>query len=159
MHQSQQKTGRKNCRKMQGAICVCHDICLRTKLKFALSALATRFCNEMLCFLLHCSLPHDHIFVLCLLPSLMCLLQLPICTYLNTSPIACPPSSLEIDQYIGPIFGFHRYIGISQNSLFYQPQLMLIKCCYIQGFHTVLISKICPYFESLHLRKNHCPYF
>ena len=30
---------------------------------------------------------------------------------------------------------------------------------YTQGFFAVLISKICPYFESLHLGKYYCPYF
>jgi len=29
---------------------------------------------------------------------------------------------------------------------------------YIQGYHTVLISKICPYFAVLRLRKYYCPY-
>ena len=30
---------------------------------------------------------------------------------------------------------------------------------YAQGYHTVLISKICPYFLVLRLRKHYCPYF
>jgi len=30
---------------------------------------------------------------------------------------------------------------------------------YIQGYHTFLISKICPCFEVLGLRKFDCPYF
>jgi len=30
---------------------------------------------------------------------------------------------------------------------------------YKQGYRIVLISKICPYFEVLRLRKYHCPYF
>ena len=29
---------------------------------------------------------------------------------------------------------------------------------YTQGFHAVLISKICPYFDRVHLGKYHCPY-
>jgi len=29
---------------------------------------------------------------------------------------------------------------------------------HIQGYHTVLISKICPYFAVLRLRKYYCPY-
>jgi len=29
---------------------------------------------------------------------------------------------------------------------------------YSQGYHTVLISKICPYFAVLRLRKYNCPY-
>jgi len=28
-----------------------------------------------------------------------------------------------------------------------------------QGYHTVLIYKICPYFAVLRLRKYNCPYF
>ena len=32
--------------------------------------------------------------IYCLFPSPMCLLQLPICTCLNSSPIACPPLSV-----------------------------------------------------------------
>jgi len=28
-----------------------------------------------------------------------------------------------------------------------------------QGYHTVLISKICPYFAVLGLSKYNCPYF
>jgi len=30
---------------------------------------------------------------------------------------------------------------------------------YNQGYHTVLLSEICPCFAVLHLRKYNCPYF
>jgi len=30
---------------------------------------------------------------------------------------------------------------------------------YMQGYHTVLIYKICPYFPVVRLRKHFCPYF
>jgi len=30
---------------------------------------------------------------------------------------------------------------------------------YNQGYHTVIISKIYPYFSVLRLRKHYCPYF
>jgi len=43
-------------------------------------------------WLLHCSLPHNH--YCCLLLSPMCMPHLFICTYLNSSPTACPPSSV-----------------------------------------------------------------
>jgi len=33
------------------------------------------------------------------------------------------------------------------------------KMAYMQGYHTVLTSKICPYFAVLRLRKHECPYF
>ena len=38
---------------------------------------------------------------------------------------------IKIQQYNRPIFGFCRYIGISQNGRFHCPQQVLIKCCYI----------------------------
>ena len=44
------------------------------------------------CIKIPCSLPHNHF--CCLLPSPVCLPHLLICTRLNSSPIACPPSSV-----------------------------------------------------------------
>jgi len=44
------------------------------------------------CIKMPCSLPHNH--YCCLLPSPACLTHLLICTCLNSSPIACPPSSV-----------------------------------------------------------------
>jgi len=41
---------------------------------------------------MNCSLPHNA--YCCSLPSLMCMLHLLICTCINSSPIACPPSSV-----------------------------------------------------------------
>jgi len=57
------------------------------------------------CVKMHCSLPHNHPYC-CSLLSRVCLLCLLICTCINSSPIACPPSSvvcwcLEIDRYMG----------------------------------------------------------
>jgi len=46
----------------------------------------------MKCVLMHCSMPHHP--YCCLLPSSMCLLYLLICTCINSSPNACPPSSV-----------------------------------------------------------------
>ena len=37
--------------------------------------------------------------------------------------------------------------------------LILLTVAYRQGCHNVLISKICPFFEGLCLRKYFCPYF
>ena len=45
---------------------------------------------------------------------------------------------------------FYRLIG---------RQLYCACQCYKQGCHNVLISKICPYFEGMCLRKYFCPYF
>jgi len=44
------------------------------------------------CVKMHCSRPHNP--YCCSRPSPMCLLHLLICTCINSSPIACPPSSV-----------------------------------------------------------------
>jgi len=44
---------------------------------------------------------------------------------------------LEIDRYIRPIFGFHRYIGIGQN----RPQQVLTKRCYILNASRQLVQE------------------
>jgi len=46
----------------------------------------------MKCVKMHCSLPHNP--YCCSLPSPVCLLRLLICTCINSSPIACPQSSV-----------------------------------------------------------------
>jgi len=46
----------------------------------------------MKCVKMHCFLPHNP--YCCSLPSPVCLLYLPICTCINSSPITCPPSSV-----------------------------------------------------------------
>jgi len=40
-------------------------------------------------------------------------------------------SKLEIDRYIGPILGFHRYISIGQNASFISLSRCWQKRCYI----------------------------
>ena len=39
------------------------------------------------------------------------------------------------------------------------PGYIYASLAYQQGCHNVLISKLCPYFEGLRLRKYFCPYF
>jgi len=65
------------------------------------------------CVKLHCSLPHNP--YCCSLPSPMCLLHLLICTCLNSSPIACPPSSV-LSWSLFHIW-FNNYVSIILFSL------------------------------------------
>ena len=72
-------------------------------------------------------------------------------------------SSSSVKTILGKTFA-----GSPVNACILEPQSILLefnknkyfsRTRYTQGFHTVLISNICSYFESLHLGKYHCSCF
>jgi len=71
------------------------------------------------CVLMHCSLPHNP--YCCSLPSPMCMLHLLICTYLNSSSIACTPAYVSSCV---PLEMFKRYNFVHIVSI------VLLFCCW-----------------------------
>jgi len=67
------------------------------------------------CVSVHRPLPHNP--SCCSLPSPMCMLYLLICTYFNSLPIACPPSSM-VRQCLLCIW-FNIYVSVILFSFLY----------------------------------------
>ena len=102
------------------------------------------------CDKMHCSLPHIPYF--CSLPSPVCLLHLLTCTCVDSSPIACPPSSVVCWYLLWFLFYFRCislfFLCACFSFLLFSIMFLLLTIC---GIYDRSTRGLGPMFHSLKL--------